>query len=354
MARLPSPLHTLAQAIYGLYERAEAAEPARPYLGASVIGEPCARRLWWSFRWAIRERFDGRMLRLFDTGHREEWRVLDELRQLGLEVWDRDHARGDDEQFAVRAHGGHFRGHLDAVVRGLPEAPKTPHLVDVKTVSSKKFTELLKRGFRDAYPRYWAQGQVYMGLMELERAAFIFVVKDTDEIHVERFAFDKPEFERIMERAGRIIFAAEPPAGVSTDPAWHECKFCPAFDLCHGTAAPAVSCRTCAHVTPMPDGTWRCERLDRVLTVDEQRAGCPEHRYIPVLLGRFAELVDSDGDSVQYRNTLTDRPFVNGPAPGYLSEEIHAADDKRALGDPVTDALRAEFDGHIVTMAGGK
>jgi hypothetical protein len=350
VAVLPEPMHTLAQAIYGLYERREADSSARPYLGASEIGEPCARRLWYGFRWAMRERFGGRMLRLFDTGHREEARLLDELRQLGLEVHDR---QPDGSQYAVSAHGGHFRGHVDAVVRGLPEAPKTWHLVDVKTVSGKKFAELTKKGFRAAYPRYWAQGQVYMGLMmELERAAFVFVVKDTDEIHVERFEFDRPEFNRIMERAGRIIFAPEPPPGISTDPAWHECKFCPAYELCHGTAAPPATCRTCAHVTPLPTGGWRCERHDRTLTVDEQRAGCPDHRYIPSLLGRFAELVDSDGDSVRYRNALTDREFTNGPAPGYLSTEIHAADDKRALGDPATDALRAEFEGHVVTMSG--
>lgn len=348
MAVLPKPMHTLAQAIYGLHERRAADEQARPYLGASVVGEACARRLWMGFRWAGRERFDGRMLRLFDTGHREEARLLDELRALGMEVHDR---QPDGTQYAVSAHGGHFRGHADAVVRGLPEAPKTWHLVDVKTVSAKKLAELTKKGFRTAYPRYWTQGQVYMGLMELERAAFVFVVKDTDEIYVERFEFDRAEFDRIMERAGRIIFAPEPPPGISTDPAWHECKFCPFHAICHGTAAPAVSCRTCAHVTPIPDGGWRCERHAYDLSLDEQSAACPDHRFIPSLLARFAEVVDSDGDSVRYRNTLTGREFVNGPAPGYLSAEIAAADDKRALGDPVTDALRAEFDGHIVTMS---
>lgn len=349
MAVLPEPMHTLAQAIYGLYERREAESSERPYLGASEIGEPCARRLWYRFRWAARERFDGRMLRLFDTGHRVEARMLDEMRAVGIEVWDR---QPDGEQWAVSAHGGHFRGHLDAVVRGLPEAPKTPHVFDAKSIKAKKLAELMRQGFDKTYPKYRAQGQVYMGLMELDRAAFVFDCKDDETIHVERFEFDRAEFNRVMERAARIIFAAEPPPGISIDPAWHECKFCPAYDLCHGTAAPPATCRTCAHVTPLPTGGWRCERHDRTLTVEEQHAGCADHRYIPSLLGRFAELVDSDGDSVRYRNTLTDREFTNGPAPGYLSTEIHAAGDKRALGDPVTDALRAEFEGHVVTMSG--
>lgn len=348
MAAVPQPQHTLAQAIYGLHERREADARPRPYLGASILGEACARRLWLTFRWVARERFDGRMLRLFETGHREEARVLDELRALGMKVWDR---QADGRQFAVEAHGGHFRGHLDAVVLGLPEAPKTPHLVDVKTVNAKKFAELRKNGFRQTYPRYWTQGQVYMGLMELERAAFIFVVKDTDEIYIERFEFDEAEFDKIMERAGRIIFAAEPPARISEDAAWYECKFCPFHAHCHGTAAPDVTCRSCAHATPLPTGGWRCEKRGFDLALDDQHAGCLDHRYIPSLLEKLAEVIDSDGESVRYRNKLTGREFVNGDRPGLASLEIHAAEDKRALGDPVTDALRAEFDGRIVERA---
>lgn len=348
MAALPTPQHSLAQAIYGLHERRNANAKPRAYLGASEIGEPCARRLWYRFRWAGVEHFDGRMLRLFDTGHREEARVLDELRALGLEVHDR---QPDGRQYAVQAHGGHFRGHLDAVVLGLPEAPKTWHLVDVKTVNGKKFAELVKKGFRETYPRYWAQGQAYMSLMDLDRAAFIFVVKDTDEIHVERFERDAGESVQILARAARIIFAAEPPSRISEDAAWWACKFCPFHGHCHSTEAPDVTCRSCAHATPMKEGGWRCERHARDLSIDEQDAACADHRYIPALLERFAEPIDADGDAVTYRNKLTGAEFVNGPRPGLDSWEIRAATDKRALGDAATQALRAEFGGRIVECA---
>lgn len=345
MARLPEAQHTLAQAIYGLHERRGDAEQDRPYLGASELGEPCVRRLYYRFHWAGRERFDGRMYRLFDTGHREEARVLDELRALGIEVWDR---QADGTQFAVQAHGGHLRGHLDAVVRGLPEAPKTPHVFDVKTVNKKKLAELLKSGFAKTYPKYRAQGMTYAGLMELDRCAFVFVCKDDDLIHLERFEFDRAEFDRLMERAGRVIFAAVPPPGVSNDPAWYECKFCPFWSLCFDTGVPAATCRSCAHATAMPDGTWQCELHDKTLSVDEQRAACADHRFIPILLSRFAELIDADHNNVRYRNTLTQAEFVNGDRPGYDSGEIAAAADKRALGRAELDALRAEFDGRIV------
>lgn len=348
MAALPQPQHTLAQAIYGLHEQREADEQARPYLGASVLGEPCDRRLWMAFRWVARERFGGRMLRLFETGHREEARVLDEMRALGLEVWDR---QADGRQFGVSACAGHFRGHLDAVVRGLPEAPKTPHLVDVKTVNAKKFKDLLRDGFRKTYPKYHAQGTVYCGLNGLERAAFVFVCKDDDTIHVERFEFDNAEFERLMARAARIIFAPEPPTGISRDAAWHECKFCPFHTHCHGTAAPAPTCRSCAHVTPERDGDgrWSCALHGHGPRVDEQRHGCAGHRVIPILLSNWAEQTDVAGDAVIYRNKLTGAEFANGePTAGYSSAELHACADKRAIGAQETDALRHEFDGRVV------
>jgi len=345
MAALPDPQHSFAQAIYSLHERDQADEQDRPYLGASELGESCARRLWYRFRWAARERFDGRLLRLFDTGHREEARLLDEMRRAGLEVWDRDEI---GEQFAVRAHGGHFRGHLDAVVRGLPEAPKSPHVFDVKTIKAKKFAELVKHGIQKTFPKYVVQGTVYCGLMEIEKAAFAFVVKDDETIYLERFDFDQAAFDEAMARAGRIIFSAEPPPGISADPDFWACKLCPFHALCFGAAAPAVSCRTCVHVTPVADGTWRCELHDKTLSVDEQRAGCTDHRFIPSLLSNFAELLDADGNDVRYRNKLTGVEFVNGERPGYSSAEIAACADKRALGNNEIDAMREEFDARIV------
>jgi hypothetical protein len=197
------------------------------------------------------------------------------------------------------------------------------------------------------YPRYWAQAHGYMGHMQLERAAFIFVCKDDDRIHVERFAFDRKVFERYEERASRIIRMAEPPMRISEDPAWFECKFCRFHALCHGTAAPQTNCRTCAHATPvMEDGTWRCEKHQAPIPVDAQRAGCESHRFIPILLERFAKPVDMADDGVVYE--LADgRRFVNGQPPaGLASAEIRACGDKAFLphaADKDIQQLRQQF-----------
>jgi hypothetical protein len=189
--------------------------------------------------------------------------------------------------------------------------------------------------------------------MKLTRAAFIFVCKDDDRLHVERFEFDQAEFEKYEARAERIVRAAEPPLRIHEDPAWHECRFCAYREVCKGTAAPAPTCRSCAHASPVLDGdagAWRCERHDGEIPVEFQRQGCADHRFIPVLLARFARPMDSDGDSVTYQ--AEDGTFTNGPAPGWSSAEIHACQDKRFLSAaadmPEVQKWREEFGAHLV------
>lgn len=65
----------------------EAAEKGpRPHLGASVVGKPCDRAMVYGFRHAVAKRTEGRMLRLFNRGHKEEISICAWLRMIGIEV----------------------------------------------------------------------------------------------------------------------------------------------------------------------------------------------------------------------------------------------------------------------------
>lgn len=339
MAAIPQPTMGTVQAIYGLHAQRAASEGPRSYLGWSEIGAECDRALWYSFRQVGRKVIEGRMARLFETGHLEEARVLRELRAIGMDVWDRDVS---GNQFAVSSHGGHFRGHIDAVVTGLIEAPVTPHLVDVKSIKAKKFDELIKKGMAALYPKYWAQAHGYMGKLELDRAAFIFSCKDDDRMHVERIVYDPSVFEKYEARASRIIQSATPPQRISDDPSWFECRFCDFHDVCHGDRIAAVNCRTCAHATPIVGegdaGLWRCERGQSAIQKPTVAHQC--HRFIPILLERLGSPADSDGDSVTYARADGTK-FTNGCAPAFLSTEIAIAPD--AVSDPGVQAIKAAF-----------
>ena len=344
---LPEPQNSTRNAIFKSYEKA-ADRQGRPHLGASEIGHECDRYLWLSFRWAKPADFDGRMLRLFDTGNHQEPRLIADLRAIGVEVWDKD---ADGNQWRYKAVGGHFAGSLDGVGLGLPEAPKTPHLLEFKTANAKSFAAMSKNGVKKSKPQHWQQMQVYMGWAKLTRGMYLMVNKDTDDIHAERVEFDQDEFNRAIQRAERIITAPEPAVTIADSAAGFTCKFCRFKDQCYGTEAPAVSCRTCAHSTPEidGDGRWSCAQAKPDMDVAAQRAGCGEHRHIPTLLGRFAELMDASANNLlTYRNKITGTEFQQ---PVYSSQDITNLADKSLLGDAGLTNLKQEFDCDIKPAA---
>lgn len=254
MAELPE-MGTVAR-IYRQYELEAEESPARGYLGGSEIGHPCERYLWLKLRGAERKKWDGRMLRLFEHGQREEERMAENLRSIGCELVQYDEK---GEQYGFSLWGGLFSGHYDGVVRGIPEAPKTWHLWECKTHNRKSFEELRKLGVEASKPMHFAQMQIYMHMAELERALYTAINKDTDEIYVERVSYDKAFSQSLLDRAEHICFTDEPSPPLGRDASWYQCKGCEMSGICYGRELPKSSCRSCAQVTPQRDGTWKCE-----------------------------------------------------------------------------------------------
>jgi hypothetical protein len=295
MAELPAPPTPTLTAIYSAYE-ARQGDGFREHLGASLIGKPCGRALWFDFRWVTSSRFSGRMLRLFETGQREEDRIVANLRSTGATVLEVDPETG--RQFRVEAHGGHFGGSLDGAALGLLEAPKTWHVVEFKTHSVKSFTDLVAKGVVKSKPQHAAQMQIYMHLTGLTRAMYVAVCKDTDALHIERIEADPAEATRLLDKAKRIIDAQHPPARISDDPTWFECRMCSHHAACHIGETAALNCRTCLHSTPV-DGGWHCARHDRRLEPQDQRRACSRHLFIPDLVP--GTVTDAGEDFVAYR-----------------------------------------------------
>lgn len=345
MAALPERNHTTAQAVIEWRERT-ADKSNRPHLGASIIGHACDRHLWYVFRWVAVAVFEGRVLRLFDTGKREEPRVYEELRGIGCEV----HADDGTGQFRVGALGGHFAGSMDGVIRGIPEAPAAWHVLEIKTHSDKLFADLLKKRVREAKPMHWAQMQTYMRLAGVDRALYFAVNKNTDAVYTERVEYDEEAAQALVERARRIITAPTPPARLSKDPAWFECKFCNFHPVCHGAQVPEVNCRTCANSTPVVNdstaGVWTCgaDGITSTLSTQTQRDGCPRHVYIPPLLAALGEPVDTSPAGGVVYQAKDGGQFVNGPGAGeFASAEIRTAADPRVLSQPDVQALKQQY-----------
>jgi hypothetical protein len=297
------------------------------------------------------------MLRLFNTGVREETRILEELRAIGAEVHDVDPVT--KKQYVFGSFGGHFSGSCDAVARGLPEAPASWAIVEMKTHSAKSFADLSKKGVKEAKPLHYAQMQMYMGLSGgVNRALYFAVNKDTDDLHCEWIHFDQEFYDAHMAKAERVIKAESQPVRISNDPSWYMCKFCNHYDACHKDVIAPKSCRTCAYATPNTEtGKWECGRFGRALSVAEQRTGCRGHLYIPTLI-QFADPIDSTMESVTYRVKGSDVIFANVTHDADVSEDAmsnavtacYTSDElqgrtKEVIGNEVIDFAKKELGG---------
>ena len=265
--------------------------PFRKHLGASLIGDECARKTWYSWHWAKEIKFDARILRLFNRGHLEEPRMMALLIMIGCEIWQFD---TNGKQYRISGHGGHYGGGLDGVALGIPEFPELPGLTEFKTHSEKSFNEVRALGVLQAKNTHYQQMQQYMGFHKLTFALYMAVNKNTDEIYAEIVMFDKIYYDKYLALAGQIVGSKVPLDKISKNSKYYVCNYCDYKQICHGKDLPARNCRTCMYSEASQataNGDWLCTNPARVniaeikkpLTKLEQYAGCEHYELNPFI-----------------------------------------------------------------------
>ena len=306
MAAIPVYSDPTLAALDAVLESAERDNP-RPYLGASQIGHPCSRSLWYSFRWTLRRGIPASGLRRIQDGHRSEQVLIGWLRRIpGVQLWV-DDPEEPGQQIGIVDCAGHFRGHLDGIIQGLKQAPVTPHVWEAKACNEKKVALLrkliLEKGEKNALELwdeiYFAQAQVYMRGLELTRHYITVATPGCRDIVACRTDYQPKVAESLIRKAEAIITAERPPLKINEDSAWWQCKLCDAHPVCHGTALPEVNCRTCAHSTATLKGNaeWLCELHKKPLNVATQRAACDAHVYHPDLLANIAKPIAANNQT---------------------------------------------------------
>ena len=223
---------------HAMQKRNEATTP-RTYLGGSRLGAACERQLQYEYVKAPVDQgkaFSGRLLRVFERGHRTEDMVIDWLRLAGFEL--KTH-KNDGHQFGFSLAQGRLRGHIDGILIGGPEGFAYPALWENKCLSSKSWKDLVKNKLAVSKPVYAAQVAVYQSYLDLYEnpALFTAVNADTMEIYAELVPFDASLAQRMSDRAAR---GNNSPTSVALrmrafmDQTHFECKFCSWSDRCWG------------------------------------------------------------------------------------------------------------------------
>ena len=331
---IPQP-KTIANLIDEQHEKRQ--EQPRGHMGASLLGHPCERYLWLNFRWVVSEKFKGRILRLFRRGQNEEATIISDLRAISIDV------RGAQTQVNFDAF---VSGSADGVaLSGVPESPNKPHVLEFKTHSLKSFNDVVKKGVEASKYQHFVQMQVYMLGLKIDRALYVAICKDNDEMYTERVRLDKDLAQKYVERGRRIALDDRMPPPLSTDPTWFECKFCPAHAFCHKAETPKTfGCRSCAHATPKEDSTWRCEKhkADKI-PIEFQRKGCEQGVIHPdTVPWRYTDQEDYIVWHTPFGDIANGKPDANV----YSASEILANPQACATGE--TDKFRELFDARVV------
>lgn len=273
----------------------------RRHLGASALGNECARAIWYSFRWCGYKKPEPRLIRLFNRGHLEEARFRALLTIAGVSF--------SNEKPGYKSKDGLFAMTSDGVVSRVPGAKKNEKfVVEFKTYNDKRFNTLEKKGVKESDPAYYDQLQTYLKHVGggIKRGLFMAVNKNTDALHAEFIAMESHWQDSLATRAEYIIGTDVPPPKISEQAVFFKCKMCDHADLCHNKAQPSINCRTCAHWEAGTDGP-RCVLKDIALS---NELGCLDHVYNPHLVA--LPMVGGDGNNAVYHGKNGEK-IVNGP-----------------------------------------
>jgi hypothetical protein len=209
------------------------ARAPRPYLGASIVGDPCLRKV--QFDWWVTPFLPARTRLIFDRGHAFEQLMRDRLSAIGFRF-------ASTESLKFAAFGGLVEGHADGVVIHAPPLPglylQTPCVWECKALNNKNFRALARDGLQKTFPKYAVQIALYQHYLGKPNAALYTAINsDTCEYLHFPLSYDAALAQSAVTRIGEIIEATRksellPRAYASPDD-WR-CKICGHRGRCWG------------------------------------------------------------------------------------------------------------------------
>jgi hypothetical protein len=236
MAAIPQLGDPTLDAMRRVFETMGNNEKKRDYIGASSIGNPCARQIWYDYQGMPKKPFDSATLFRFADGHSTEAVICARLRLVqGIELWTEQ----EGKQFGFADFDNRFRGHVDGIIRGIVQAPKTTHVLEVKCTEDlnkfrkAKFDHGEKNALKNWNEVYFVQAQLYMFYFKLDRHYTIVASPGGRDMDSCRTEFDPEVAQRYRDRAFELLQAKEAPPRISEKKDFFICRWCAHAEHCH-------------------------------------------------------------------------------------------------------------------------
>jgi hypothetical protein len=252
----------------------------RTHLGASVIGNECARYIYYHFRWFRREIHSPRMERIFGEGHRVEGEFRAILTACGAEFLDT--VDKDGEQLRFSDIGGHYGGSIDGVFRWPEIGLVDPVLLECKSSKTgSPFNSLFKEGVIGAKHQHFLQQSVYGKAFGIKHACYMAYNKNDSSLYIEIVDLSWQAADEMRAKALEIITATKPPKRISNKDTFWLCKMCSMWDICHRDTPIIPNCRNCKHAVAADNKEWHCNLHGGDIPKDFIPKGCNQHENLP-------------------------------------------------------------------------
>lgn len=202
----------------------------RGYLGASLIGDECARKI--QFEWMTGSSFPARVRSIFARGHYFEAESRQQLIEAGFMF------EPSIEKLGFVAADGLMAGHADGIIVRAPDEVTlaTPAIWECKGLNAKNARAVERDGLNKVFPKYASQVSLYQSVLGAANPALVTIVNaDTCERLHFTVTFDARLAQEASDRAVDIIKATR--AGEllpRLDPSCEDfrCKMCSHRDRC--------------------------------------------------------------------------------------------------------------------------
>jgi len=308
-------------------------EKPRHYLGASLIGEECERKIWYDFRHAKEENWKSYNVKAIEEGYRSEDVMVERFQRAGFDLKNVSYDQDKPRQFGFKSLGGWFRGHKDGIIYNLKELGT----VIWEAKATEKWLELNKliveygeeNALKHWNANYYTQAQIYMGESGIHHHLLTACNPGSTRTAIVYTPFNEAFYKKEKEKAKRIIKTDEPPFKAYPSEEHYKCKYmCNSVNTCWKNEPPKPNCRNCAHVEfdvenkDVENPIAKCQKHNSVFpTLDAMTQSYACHRYNPFFF-QDCELVELKDNDLIYRNKETGVIFTNGES-GFNSLQIY-------------------------------